>query len=527
MKSKNIWILLIIALVVVGFFFRGSLTALLESQVDAQTNATEQQGEGTVTIRPATDTTQVSAAGNITLAEQQAVVFQVSGIVTEIAVDVGDEVAAGDLLVALDATDLERAVQRAELDVETSQAELDQFLEPANPAEIASARANLASAQEQLAELQAGPSEAELAAAQAALTAAQTSYQELTAGLSEAELTELSVDLHKAYLTLQQAQEAYNEIAYTSTAGSSSQGMDLQDATIDYDAAKAAYDIATEPASEAEVQAALQSIKEAQVQLEDLTATQADLLAAEADVASAEATLADLLAGPSEAELHQAELAVEQAQLDLQEAQAQLAQASLLAPNDGTILLVEVELGQQASDETDAVTLADLSALELPVYVAEVDISQIHLDQPATITIDALPDEIFSGVVSRIAPTSESDSGVVNYEVTIRLDDLDLDGVRPGMTAVATLADANETPGWLVPTNALTEFEGETSVLVVRGGQETRVTVTPGLSQGEWTVVQSSDLQAGDQVVGEVASFVDEADNSTGGGPFGGGPPPN
>ena len=59
----------------------------------------------------------------------------------------------------------------------------------------------------------------------------------------------------------------------------------------------------------------------------------------------------------------------------------------------------------------------------------------------------------------------------------------------------------------------------------VRAGQEVRIEVTPGLAQGEWTVVQSPDLQVGDQVVGEVASFVDEAGNNQGG-PFGG-PPPN
>jgi multidrug efflux pump subunit AcrA (membrane-fusion protein) len=170
--------------------------------------------------------------------------------------------------------------------------------------------------------------------------------------------------------------------------------------------------------------------------------------------------------------------------------------------------------------------LGDLSALELPVYVAEVDISKVQLGQPATITIDALSGQVFRGEVHRIAPTSESESGVVNYEVTIRLDPLNLDQVRPGMTAVATIADETEEPGWLVPTNALTEYEGESTVVVIREGQEVRVPVTPGDAQGEWTVVHAPGLQTGDQVVGEVASFVDEADNAQGRGPFGG-PPPN
>ena len=525
MKSKTLWTLFtVLTLAAAAFFFRDSIATVLESRVNAQTN-TAGQVEGTVAIRPATDAAQVSAAGNIALAEEQPAVFRVEGTITEVAVDIGDEVATGDLLATLDTTDLERTVQQAELSVQASQIDLDQLLEPADESDIAAARAGLAAAQEQLAEVQAGSSAAELAAAQAALTAAQANYQDLLEGQSDAEITQASVELHKATLTLEQAQEAYNQIAYADTVGSSSQAMDLQEATIDYDAAKAAYDIATESASDAELQAALQSIKEAQAQLEDLDTTKADLVAAEAEVAGAEATLAGLLNGPTEAEVREAELAIKQARLDLQEAEAELAEARLWAPADGTVLSVEIAVGQQASSGLEAVTLADLSVLELPVYVAEIDISKVQPGQPASITIDALPDQVVRGVVDRIAPTSESDSGVVNYEVTIRLDDLNLDNIRPGMTAVATVASGNEEPGWLVPGNALTEFEGETTVVVVRNGQESRIEVTPGTSQGEWIIVQSPDLQAGDQVVGSVASFVDEDDNA-GGGPFGGGPPP-
>ena len=95
-----------------------------------------------------------------------------------------------------------------------------------------------------------------------------------------------------------------------------------------------------------------------------------------------------------------------------------------------------------------------------------------------------LYDGLFTGVVNRIAPASESEGGVVNYPVTIRLDDSNLTGVRPGMTAVATTTDDETAAGWLVPSNAVVEFEGETSVLVARNRRQVRVEVTPGRSQG-------------------------------------------
>jgi HlyD family secretion protein len=522
MKIKKVWIALIaiIMLAGAGYFFRADIANLISGQTGGSALA---QGTNltTTAIRPASEAGQVSAAGNIQLSSQRTVVLQVEGIVSQVAVEVGDEVAAGDLLVALDITDLERAVKQAELNLASAQAQLDELLEPADPAEVASAQASLASAQQNLVEVQAGPSAAELAAAEASLAAAQASYQELLAGPSEAELTQLSADLEKTMIDLQQAQWAYNQVAYKGDVGASSQAAALQQATIDYEAAKAAYEIATEPASEADLQDALSAIQSAQDQLDTLRAqpTQADLAEAEAQVASTQAQLDELTNGPSDAERRAAEISVEQARLDLEEAQANLAQAQLHAPMAGTALSVDVEVGEQVQAGTSAVTLADLNGLELTVNVAEVDIGKIHRDQAAEITVDAL---------ARIAPSSESESGVVNYPVTIQLTDMDLAGVRPGMTAVADILGDETADSWLVPTSAVQERAGQTVVMILRDGQPTPIPVTTQGSEGEWTVVQSPDLKEGDQAIGAVSSFLDEDSGSSGFGPGGGGmmPPP-
>ncbi|MEW5958583.1 MAG: efflux RND transporter periplasmic adaptor subunit, partial [Chloroflexota bacterium] len=528
MTGKKIWIIAVIFLALAGaaFFFRDSLTGLAGGENQAQA----QESQGTVAIRSAADIVQVSATGNIQLVEQQAAVFEGAGIIAEVFVKEGDEVKVGDPLLKLETDALERAVQQAQLALEVSQNQRDQLLEPATEADLDQAYANLASAQESLAELQAGPTETELAATQAGLAAAQAGYQDLLAGLSEAELTQLSADLHKAYLTLQQAQEAYNEIAYRGDIGRTQQATDLQTATIDYDTAKAAYDIATEGASESDVQNALKAIKDAQVQVEALIPTKADLLAAEAQVSSAQASLTGLLNGPTETEVRDADLSMEQARLNVEQAQADLDKAELRATIAGIVLSVDVEVGQKTtSDLSSALIIGDLTNLELPVYVAEVDINKVKLGQAVNIAVDALPDQVFNGEVSRIAPISESASGVVNYEVTIRLKDLEIaDGVRPGMTAVATILSDKAANAWLVPTSALVEFEGQHYVRLMRNGQASRIEVTPGVTQGEWTVVQSEELQAGDQVVGQVTSHLDDSENLRGPRMFvgGGGPPP-
>jgi RND family efflux transporter MFP subunit len=528
MKSKKVWIslLIILALAGMGFFFHTSLLALIGQQTNAQASAAN-QAESTVAIRPASN--QVSAAGNIDLAaaSQQALVLQVTGIITHVAVQVGDTVKPGDLLVVLDSTDLERAVQQAQLNVASSQAALDKLAQPAKPTDVAAAQAGLTAAQKDLADLQA-PDATQLAAAKTALAAAQAKYQDLKNGPSEAQKTQLAAEFHKAAVTLAQAQEAYNKIAYSSDVGMTQQAMDLQNATIDYDTTKAAYDVATQP-TQTNLQSAINGVATAQSQLKALQQpTEAQLADAEAKVASAKATLADLVSGPTEPDWRTAELAVEQVKLALAQAQTNLDRAQLRSPITGTVLAVNVELGQQAPAGLNAITLADLTALELTINVAEVDIPKVQVGQPAQITLDALPGQTFNGVVSRIAPASTSQSGVVNYPVTIRLNNIDGAGVRPGMTAVATLVGNTAKTEWLVPTNALVEFEGEITVVVVRGEQHLRVKVTPGAPQGEWTLVQSAELHAGDQVVGSVTLHLNQQNspNNRPRGLLGGGPPP-
>ena len=116
--------------------------------------------------------------------------------------------------------------------------------------------------------------------------------------------------------------------------------------------------------------------------------------------------------------------------------------------------------------------------------------------------------------MTQIDPINKADKDVVNYPVTIRLTDTTLDGVRPGMNAVANFPNGQaDEHRWLVPTTALHSQDGQTFVQVARGEQFAQTLVTPVETQGEWTIVQSEALQAGDEVLGQVGSYTDEQQN--------------
>ena len=305
------------------------------------------------------------------------------------------------------------------------------------------------------------------------------------------------------------------------------QATDLQTATIDYESAKAAYAQATAAANASDLQSAVSKIQSARVTLDDLlnSPTQAQVATAEAQVADAEATLADLQKGPTDNEVRTAKITLEQALIDLESAQRNLAAATVTAPIGGVVISLDAVEGVRSNADAVVATLADPKLLKLEISVAEADIPRVAVGQPAEIQVDALPGKSFTGVVQSISPVNDSSASAVSYPVTVQLTDDNLATVLPGMNAVATLTSQETLPpnSWLVPTNALRSQGDTTTVIVVRDQTPMPVSVTPGTVQGEWTTVQSAELQAGDQVVGSLTTSTNSG-NSFFGGP--GGPPP-
>ncbi len=69
-----------------------------------------------------------------------------------------------------------------------------------------------------------------------------------------------------------------------------------------------------------------------------------------------------------------------------------------------------------------AFRLDDLSRLLVDVSVSEVDINSVAVDQPVTLTFDAILGKIYNGKVVEVAQVGTSDQGVVNFKVTVVAD---------------------------------------------------------------------------------------------------------
>lgn len=504
MKRGFLWIagVMVTAAVSIGAFvlLTGPDGPLAAVSVQTSTEAP------TVTIRAAdTMVGQISASGSIAPVDIEHVVLAVDGTVREVRVKAGDAVAAGAPLLRLDTSDLEISVLLAELDVATAQNALAQLQEPASVTELAEARADLESAQQKLEDAREPATATEIAAARAGVASSWAKYNDLKAGASAAELVKLEANLRKAEVTVQEAQRAYDKVKWAGDVGMTAESARLQEATIDYEAAQADYEVSVAPADEADLQSAISQANDTQQKLDDLLAKPdvVEIAAAEAQVAAAQTRLDDLLQGAGDLEIEAATIKLQAALVTLGEARKELAKATLTAPITGRVLIVSATEGSQARAGQEVATLADLSQLELTVHVAEVDVNKVALNQAAEVEIDALPGRILVGTVMRIAPVNSGGSGAVSYAVTVALVG-DLTGVLPDMTAVARFNDESLTDGWLAPTAAI-QGAGEAAILpVLRAGVVTQIPVKIGAAQGEWTVVYADALREGDRVVGAV-----------------------
>ncbi len=176
---------------------------------------------------------------------------------------------------------------------------------------------------------------------------------------------------------------------------------------------------------------------------------------AQTRVAQAKAMKAQSLAQEASAQRK-----VAQAQADLTRIDDVLQKYSVIAPLDGIVTNLPVRMGEtvvpgiESSTASTVMTIADMSLITAEVKVDETDIVNIALDQPADVTIDAIPNKIFKGHVTEIGNTAilrstglaASQSAVSSQEakdfkVVIALDNPPSE-IRPGLSCTAKIMTA-------------------------------------------------------------------------------------
>ena len=174
------------------------------------------------------------------------------------------------------------------------------------------------------------------------------------------------------------------------------------------------------------------------------------------------------------AQLASAQRKVTQTQAGLSRLDDILRKHNVVAPIDGLVTYLPVQMGEtvvpgiQNAAASTIMTIADMSIVTAEVKVDETDIVNIQLNQPAQITIDAMPNRTFSGHVMEIGNTAilrstglaaststTSSQEAKDFKVVIAMDNPP-EEIRPGLSCTAKITTATRKSVLAIPIQALT-----------------------------------------------------------------------
>jgi HlyD family secretion protein len=421
----------------------------------------------------------VTASGEVRPIRYIKLTSEVPGRIEEIYVNAGDQVVQGKPLVRVDPTQLQSS---QEAQWAAAQGAMN---------DIQNARNAVASAQQGLV-----VAESSVASARQQLVALQT-------------------NVDRAQVDLNTAQRELKRNSDLIEAGVASRS--------EYDAARDRFDqakIALQTAR-ANLESQRIAVKEAQER-----ATQQKLLVQEARTG-----------------IKSSEMRANQQQALFRGQSSQRSKATQLSPLNGVVADIPTRVGEYAVaglSTTPLMTIADMSTINVEVNVDETEISNVEVGQQAKVKVDALGDKEVSAVVTQKNPLavskSDTQGGLSNrvnvqeakeFKVTVELRDMTdeiRNGLRPGMSATATITTKTKNNVIAVPLEAIVEkaptaspspgatIAGSTPTLsgekpksvkgvyLLEGNKVRFIEVTTGIT-GEADIEVTSGVQAGMEIV--------------------------
>jgi len=417
-----------------------------------------------VSCGPAQETG-LQASGQIE-ATEIAVAPEMSGRVVDVLVVEGNSVSAGDPLLFLDDSLLQAEMRTLEASLESANANVQTAEEALNMAQLqyeqtlsAALEAEKATRVDIWSVSKPGEfdqptwyfnREERLKATQAEVEAARVDLETELAKLESVEKQVESLAFLEAEALLSEARIAFQnaEEVYDRTSGSSSELRDaadtaLEDAEIDLEDAQEEYDDAL---TSDDADDLLEARARVYVAQERYDMALDALRAFQTGEDSPEVALAAQAVEQARANLEAAQTSVTQVQAQLSQVETQMEKLVVHAPQDGVILVRNVQPGEVAQAGMIAMTIAKLDKLTVTVYLPEDRYGEVSLGDTASLSVDSFPDETFFATVMRIADQAEytprnvqtkEERQTTVYAVELSVDNPD-GKLKPGMPVDVT-----------------------------------------------------------------------------------------
>ncbi len=235
------------------------------------------------------------------------------------------------------------------------------------------------------------------------------------------------------------------------------------------------------------------------LEISALAATLAEKIELENELEDTLAALDDL----DTLEIKLATVAVNSASTQLDNAKFELAASNLLAPFDGVISSISVEVGDPVNRSTATIDILDPNVVTIEGSVDEIDVLSLRIGDTVAVVLDALPDQTLEGVIEEIGD-GVNQQGVIEFPLTILLTPPDEIDLIEGLSATATIVLNQIDNALLIPLQAVSGSFTQPSVDVVNADGFTTTPITLGASDDFWVIVEDG-LVEGQQVLMTVA----------------------
>ncbi|HVO78739.1 MAG TPA: efflux RND transporter periplasmic adaptor subunit [Candidatus Bathyarchaeia archaeon] len=219
-------------------------------------------------------------------------------------------------------------------------------------------------------------------------------------------------------------------------------------------------------------------------------------------------------AADSRVRIAEATLAQNEAALQMQETLLEFTE--IRAPFDGVVVKKMTEVGESvapippgvniSTSSGAIVAIADMNSLEAEVDVNESNVGQLKQGEPAEISVQAIPDHTYKGVLRQVIPTADRTKATVQVKVSI----LDKDQrIKPEMSTNVTFLEPakpgnakDETPVRIVtvPKDAVTTRNGRQIVYVIEGSKAHETAIETG-NELKGQIIVKSGLAGGETLV--------------------------
>ena len=195
-------------------------------------------------------------------------------------------------------------------------------------------------------------------------------------------------------------------------------------------------------------------LAESQNTLAQTTAQRYAALQATGDVSNTVADQAKTGAETAVQNVNTARASLAQGRAQLALAEKAVADVAILAPFSGYISERRVSVGEYVQPSNPVVTLLKIDPLRLRLTIPGVQAGQVRAGQNVTATVDAFPEQSFTGKITAINPAIAAESRSFTAEARVPNPAAVL---KPGMFSVATIDQGRTAKTMLVPRRAVIE----------------------------------------------------------------------